>query len=57
MSSEPRKLRRYVKGKTSPGREMNSPSPIRKAATWLFTSVPFVDPLGAGGNSTVQLFV
>ena len=57
MSCGPMKLRRYVNGKTSPGTEMKLPSPMRNAATLLLASVPVVDPSGAGGTSTVQLFV
>ena len=56
MSCAPMKLRRYVKGNTSPGTDMNDPSPIRKNATSLLASCPEVDPLGAGGISVVQLF-
>jgi hypothetical protein len=54
MSSEPRKLRRYVRGNASPGTDTNSPSPMRNAATWVCTSFPDVEPFGSTGFCTAQ---
>ena len=57
MSCGPRKPRRKVNGNTSPGTEMNSPSPIWNAATSDFNAVPDDAPLGATGDALVQLLL
>jgi hypothetical protein len=55
MSPAPKKLRKYVNGKTSPGMETKVPSPIRKAATWVLMLVATVLPGGGGGTGIVQV--
>ena len=54
MSWGPSGPRRKVNGNTSPGSEMNSPSPIWKAATSERSAWPEEPPSGATGAATVQ---
>ena len=43
-----------MNGNTSPGSEMNSPSPIWNAATCDFSAWPALEPFGATGDAFVQ---